>query len=160
MIAPEEGVAQGPLYNYFDGKEDLLRALFVQSMRDVRESFASGEGGASPRRQLELLIRRSFEILQRNVEFWKLSYGVRMQPAVLEGLGEELQAWTEFIRHTLEAHLRAAGVEDPEIEAAILFALIDGISQHYTLEPERYPLDAVVSKLVEKYCGAGGQRQA
>jgi hypothetical protein len=41
----------------------------------------------------------------------------------------------------------------PAIEAAILFALIDGVSQHYLLNPDDYPLQAVIDTLVAKYGG-------
>ena len=151
MIAQDAGVSQGLLYNYFESKEAVLRALFEQSMRDVQESFGPIEDAATPQEGLERLIRGSFEIVQRNLRFWKLSYGVRMQPAVLEGLGEDLVQWEAAIRSTLETLCRDLGVPDPAIEAEILFALIDGISQHYALEPDRYPLEAVADGVVAKY---------
>jgi AcrR family transcriptional regulator len=153
MIADAAGISQGLLYNYFDGKQALLHAIFEESVRDVRASFALAD--AAPRgKRLEQLIRGSFEILRRNMAFWRLSYGVRMQPAVLEGLGSELHEWTAMIRRTLQGYLRDAGVAQPDVEAAALFALIDGVSQHYVLDPERYPLDAVVDLVVARYCGA------
>ena len=37
----------------------------------------------------------------------------------------------------------------------ILFALIDGVSQHYVLEPSRYPLDAVIEKIAARYTPTG-----
>jgi AcrR family transcriptional regulator len=173
-IAEEAGVALGLLYSHFDGKGDLLRALFARSMDDVRESFAAAEGGqvqaqapggkaqvpasasasaSAPGGQppLALLIRGAFAILRRNLPFWKLSYGVRMQGAVLRELGPDLEAWTAEIRSVLEALFRAAGSPRPQIEAAILFAAIDGISQHYALDPAHYPLDAVAEALIAKY---------
>jgi BetI-type transcriptional repressor, C-terminal len=70
---------------------------------------------------------------------------------VLEGLGDDLHAWTDSIRRTLEGYFRDAGSPEPEVEAAVLFALIDGISQHYVLDPERYPLDAVTELVVARY---------
>jgi hypothetical protein len=119
-------------------------------MVDVRESFARAD--AVPRSErLEQLIRGSFEILRGNLTFWRLSYGVRMQPAVLAGLGRDLQQWTATILHTLEGYLRDAGVADPDVEAAVLFAVIDGVSQHYVLDPDRYPLEAVVELVVARY---------
>jgi AcrR family transcriptional regulator len=164
-IADEADVALGLLYSHFEGKGDLLRALFARSMEDVRESFAAAEGpaaeGGKPRASspaspaektpLALLIRGAFAILRRNLPFWKLSYGVRMQEAVLRELGPDLDAWTAEIRAALEAHFRAAGSPRPQAEAAILFAAIDGISQHYALDPTRYPLDEVADALIEKY---------
>ena len=152
MIAEAADVAQGLLYSHFDGKHGLLHAIFEESMADVRESFAMAD--AAPRgEKLERLIRGSFEVLERNLAFWRLSYGVRMQPAVLEGLGPALHEWTATIRRTLQGYLRDAGVARPDVEAAVLFALIDGISQHYVLDAQRYPLDAVTELVVARYCG-------
>lgn len=151
MIAGAAGVSQGLLYNYFEGKDALLRAIFEASMGDVAASFAAAEAEPDPARRIEALIRASFDILRRNRLFWRLSYGVRMQAAVLEGLGDRIHQWTAAIRATLERFLRETGADDPEVEAAILFALIDGVSQHYVLDPEHYPLDDVAARIVEMY---------
>ena len=150
MIADRAGLSLGLLYNYFDGKQALLGAIFEESMADVRESFARADA-APPTQRLEHLLRGSFAILRRNMEFWRLSYGVRMQPAVLTGLGAELHEWTSTILRTLEGYLRDAGVPQPEIEAAVLFAVIDGVSQHFVLDPDRYPLEAVIELVVTRY---------
>lgn len=151
MIAQSAGVAQGLLYNYFAGKEALLRAIFEQSIADVRESFAQADQAEHPRQALEALMRSSFAILQQNLHFWRISYGIRLQPGVLKGLGDDIQVWAGEIREKLEHYFRAAGYAQPEIEAAILFALIDGISQHYVLDPEHYPLNAIVEALIARY---------
>lgn len=151
MIAQAAGIAQGLLYNYFTSKDQLLYAIFEQSMADVRESFAQAEDARDPRPQIERLIRGSFAMVRHHRLFWQLSYSVRMQRAVLAGLGDDLHAWTATIRMTLEGYFRAAGAAEPAIEAAILFAVIDGVAQHYVLDPERYPLQAVEDMLVAKY---------
>jgi len=151
MIAEAAGISQGLLYNYYESKEGLLRAIFEASVDDVRASFAAAEAEPDPKRRVERLVRGSFEILRRNVLFWCLSYGVRMQPAVLAGLGDSVAGWLAFIHGTLERYLREAGVADARLESAILFALIDGVSQHYVLEPERYPLEEVTARIVERY---------
>ncbi len=161
-IADEAGVALGLLYSHFEGKRELVRAIFARSMEDVRESFAAAEGGkaSAPAASsgesppLALLIRGAFAILRRNLPFWKLTYGLRMQEAALRELGPDLDAWTAEIRSTLEAHFRATGSHRPQAEAAILFAAIDGISQHYALDPARYPLDEVAEALIAKYTDA------
>lgn len=150
MIAEEAQISQGLLYNYYSGKEELLRALFVQSMVDVRQSFAAAHG-ATGANSLPLIIRASFAIVIEHFDFWRLSYSLRTQPTILAQLGDELQGWTSEINQTLERHLRDAGWEHPEIEAAILFALIDGVAQHYATAPDTYPLNAVIDTLVQRY---------
>ena len=39
----------------------------------------------------------------------------------------------------------------PDLEAELLFALIDGAAQHYVLEPNRYPLGDIENAIVERY---------
>src|SRR4029453_14720319 len=129
------GVSVGLLYNYFPTKADLLGALFEESMRDVQASFASADAATTPSERIERLGRRAFEILEKNRDFWRLSYGVRMQPAVVTGLGKRLEMWTATIQSTLGRYLRETGSRQPELDAALLFALIDGVSQHYVLDP-------------------------
>jgi AcrR family transcriptional regulator len=156
MIAAEAGVSPGLMYNYFGGKDDLLRAIYERGMRDVQESFARGDAAGSPHEKLEGLIRSSFEIVRGNMEFWRLPYSLRTQPAASAGVAGYVRESSEAIRHRLGRYLGEAGVKNPDVEARILFALIDGIAQHYALDPERYPLKKVVSALVDRYCSPSG----
>lgn len=153
MIAREGGISLGLLYNYFAGKDDLLRAIFERSMRDVQLSFASARESSDPSLCLEQLIRRSFAILHERLEFWRLFYSLRMQPAVLAGLASELEDWTDLIRRTLTEHLQAVEASNPEILAELLFATIDGVAEHYALDPDHYPLDKVINEFVALYVG-------
>ncbi len=149
QIATAAGVAQGLLYSHFAGKEALLRAIFIQSIQDVHASFAqaaSGNGGP-----IERQIRAAFTVLREREVFWRLSYGVRLQRSVVRALGPDMAHWTAEIRTRLEQTFSALGVSDPSVEAAILFALIDGIAQHYILNPSDYPLEAVIERIVARY---------
>jgi len=148
MIAASAGISVGLLYNYFPSKADVLTALFEQSMVDVRASFARADEASTPRERIERLVRGAFEIVAGNRDFWRLSYGVRMQPAVVSGLGKQLRAWTMAIQSTLARYLEEAGSQRPEIDAALLFALIDGVSQHYVLDPGNYPLRAAADEII------------
>jgi AcrR family transcriptional regulator len=151
MIADSAGISQGLIYAHFASKEELLVAIFEQSMRDIEASFAAAGDAADPHERFERYVRGCFEVLRRNLDFWRLSYGVRMQAAVLAHLGDRVPRWTAEIRRTLERFLRAMGVPNPRVEAEILFALIDGVSQHYALDPDAYPLDKVVDRIVGMY---------
>lgn len=148
MIAGAAGVAQGLLYSHFRGKDDLLRAIVEEGLRGVAESFAEAEGGADPWERLERLVRASFRVVRRDLRFWRLSYAVRMQPPVLAGVGEAMAAAGAGLRGRMEVELREGGSEHAPTEAALLFALIDGVAQHYALDPEQYPLDGAVEGIV------------
>lgn len=155
MIAEAAGVAQGLMYSHFASKEELLQALFQQSIQEVYASFALAEGGDEARNPVARIIEAAFTVLGQNLEFWRLSYGIRMQQPVIEALGGDIPNWAEAIRSTLERTLRDSGAAQPEVEAAILFATIDGVAQHYVLNPAGYPLKAVVAALIARYEGVG-----
>lgn len=150
-IAEAAGLSQGLLYAYFPSKEALLKALFEQSMADVQGTFARAQAEADPSERIAALLTASAETMRRNLNFWRVSYGVRMQPAVLKALGPKLGGWTRAIEKTLTGLLAEAGYEDPEMEARLLFATIDGVSQHFALNPKRYPIEAVFARVADRY---------
>ena len=150
-VAREAGVAQGLLYNYYRGKGDLLAAVFRRSLADVHASFAAAAVDAPPAERLALLIRAAFAVVRAHLPFWQLVYGVRQQPDVVAALGPDLHRWTEGVRATLEGHLRDAGHPDPGTQARLLFGAIDGVAQHFALDPARYPLDAVAERMVATF---------
>jgi AcrR family transcriptional regulator len=151
MIAEESGVSQGLLYNYFDGKQALLRAIFERSMEEVQEDLTAASGAALPEQSLALLIRSAFQTLRANPDFWRLCYGVRMQPEVLADLGEQVAAWADAILAQIEALLRRGGSADAGAQARMVFAAIDGAAQHYVLDPDRYPLDRVAEQMIRLF---------
>lgn len=150
-IAASAGVSQGLLYHYFPGKTELVVAIFEESIRDVRESWARADAEPDRRLRLAALLRAIGTVIRERRDFWALSYGVRMQREVLASLAPLLEPWIREIHEKLQRYLRDAGWHDAEIEAVLLFAQIDGLSQHYVLDPARYPLDAAIERLVARY---------
>ena len=147
-IAQTAGVSQGLMYNYFDGKAGLLRALFEQGLADVEAALKEAAGSHLAAERLAPLVRKSFTLIRRRRRFWKLFYGLRMQEAVLDELGADAEHWALRIREVLEGHFRAVGSAQPETDARLLFAFIDGAAQHYVLEGRTYPIEAVADRLL------------
>jgi len=149
-IAEQAGVATGLLYSHFDGKEGLLRVVFEESMLDVRASFAIADS-AEPADRIAALIRGSVQIVREHLDFWRLGYAARTQPAVLAALGPALTEWTDSIVGTLRSYLSSAGSLEPAMEAWALFGQIDGMCQHYALQPDRYPIEAVAEQVIARW---------
>lgn len=151
MIARRAGVSQGLLYNYFEGKDGLLRAVFERGMADVERSFAESAAGRTPAERLEQLVRSALRIVDEHRPFWRLSYQLRMQPEVVARLGEDLLAWTNLIRARIGDSLREAGEPRAEIAALALFAAIDGAAQHFVLDPDAYPIEEVCGAIADRF---------
>jgi AcrR family transcriptional regulator len=152
-IAEDAGVSQGLLYTYFRSKEEVLVAIFQEVMAEVHESLSDAEAVGESDRAIESLTRSALDIVSKNASFWRLTYQLRMQEDVADGLGVLLSSWSEGIRTRIEAMLERIGIERPELEARVLFAAIDGAAQHYVLEPEEYPADAVAAAIARRFTG-------
>jgi AcrR family transcriptional regulator len=149
MIAQKAGISLGLLYNYYPGKDELLKEIFRQGQQDIHASLTP-DGDKDPRNDIENHIRLTFKILKQNRQFWKLLHGIRMQSPVIQKLEAEMKAETEFIQKKIEENLINAGIPFPGLEAKLLFATVDGIANHYLLY-DNYPVDDIANLLIFKY---------
>jgi len=152
-IAGAAGVSAGLLYHHFASKPSLLQAIFEQSLTDVQATFGAADRETDPSRRLPALLRSAGVIVPRHRNFWTVWYGLRMQRDVLRSLGPSVTQFTAAIVRTLEGYLSDIGWPEPEIEAPLLFAQIDGMCQHYVLDPAHYPLDRLIERLIDRYTG-------
>ena len=151
MIAQAADISLGLLYNYFDNKESLFKAVILHSLSTIKGIYHGLEVMLSPVKKIESLITTSFDIVRQDPHFWRLFHRIRMQPMVMELLAEEVAEFRDFIIEKLEENLKQIGVPAPRTEARILFATVDGIISHYVYQPEIYPLDEVEAALLKKY---------
>lgn len=155
-IAEAADVSAGLLYHHFASKAAVLNAIFEQSLTDVQATFAAADHQTNPKDRLPALLRSAGAIVPRHRNFWAVWYGLRMQREVLKSIGPSVGEFTLAIVRTLERYLLDINWPDAAIEARLLFAQIDGLCQHYVLDPEHYPLDRVIERLIERYAGGEG----
>ena len=152
-IAREARVSLGLLYHYFPSKEAVLQALFERSTRLVGEAFTRAAHAPDPSVRLGTLILASADLVREHQDFWRVSYGVRFQHAVVGGLGAGIAAQSTLLHGLFTQLLAEIGRTDPETEARVLFATLDGLFQHFILDAARYPLDAVVAHVIHAHGG-------
>lgn len=150
-IARQAGISTGLMYHYFAGKERLLHAVFANCMDILSEAFADVYRQAAPGERLAPLLQTIFQMLSQDEAFWTLFYALRSQPAVMEVLGDDFRAWTRRLRDLFTAELQEAGRANPELDAYILYSLVEGTIQQYLLEPDSYPLQQVVAQIVTRF---------
>ena len=159
-IADAAGVSAGLLYHHFDSKAAVLNAIFEQSLADVQATFAAADREPKAADRLPALLRAAAAIVPKHRQFWAVWYGLRMQREVLTRLGPSVTHFTAAIVRTLQRFLEDIRWPDAEIEARLLFAQIDGVCQHYVLDPAGYPLDRVIERLIARYSGGRHARRA
>ena len=132
----------------------VLNAIFEQSLADVQATFAAADRELRAADRLPALLRSGAAIVPRHRNFWTVWYGLRMQRDVMTSLGPSVAEFTAAIVRTLERYLADINWPEAEVEARLLFAQIDGLFQHYVLDPEQFPLTDVIERLIERYSRA------
>ena len=151
MIAREAGISLGLLYNYFNGKTEVLRVIYDKSVTDMMRSFMIPAGFDRPDDKFRYMVDQIFKAVHKNLLFYKLFYSIRTQPSVQKLLADQFADLNNYILNNLEAILVELGVENHKTEAQVLHALIDGVSNQYVLNHRSYPLDEVQKTVLSRY---------
>lgn len=152
-IAEEAEVALGLMYAHFESKDAVLAALMDASVLDVAHTLDQAEREPTAERFVAALLRAAVPLLDAHRDAWRLSYALRHQPEVLASLATAVKKFSAATLERLTRALAARGVPGAAIEAAVLFALVDGISQQYVMAPRGYPIDAVIAAAAARYAG-------
>lgn len=150
-IAKEAGISAGLLYHYFDSKESLLRAVVEHSIAVIDERLLAEMEAAPPPLLLTRVLHGIFDLLESEANFWAFFYMLRSQPMINRELGDFFRQRTRDLRGYFEARLGEYGRENPTLDAYVLYCLVEGTIQQYLLEPESYPLEAVVARILEQF---------
>ncbi len=149
-IASESGVSAGLLYHYYPNKEALLSAVFFGSMRLIADGMVDVDTKQNPTDRIVFVLKGLFETLTADRLHWAYFNSLRVQPAVEVVLGDAVRQWTEALRSLFMTCFAEMGRENPLLEAYILYSLLEGVIQQYVLDPENYPLDAVVERTIRR----------
>ncbi|MCB0850930.1 MAG: TetR/AcrR family transcriptional regulator [Bacteroidetes bacterium] len=150
MIAQSAGVSQGLMYNFFSGKEDLLKYIFQLSLEDIADSLQPPGIVPGTLEALKQYLQFTFQMIDEKREFWRLIHAVRMQESIQELLKEEFAQMQTYIIGQLTAYLQPLNLPETETEVRLLFATIDGIAGHLLLDPQ-YPIQSVINHLMKRY---------
>lgn len=150
-IAKEAGVSKGLLYNYFESKEDLVKAL-VMDLMEEGDRLIDEVNNDNPRETLRALIQWFFEEMRERPEHWKLLTELTFQMEKFEFVREIVTAKMNEYIAVLEFLLAKMGYQNALNEARIIAALFDGIGIEILIAGKNYPMKEMEEYLIKKYC--------
>lgn len=151
-IAKKAEISKGLMYNYFESKQALLRAIVSKAIDEGHDLVKHAmEDYASPILELEHLVLDTFEHVKNNFQFWKLLTSLAHQQDILtsvQDLVEEQKKWGIEKGIELFTKLKAP---NPMQSAFLLGAAMDGIMLHYIHMGDEYPIDEMAKSLIETF---------
>jgi len=151
QIARESGVSKGLIYNYFSGKEDLLDTLIDQIVQLWIDTMHNIDPNADPETILRKIVFLSFDFLSKDIEETKKYMFLMMQPQVYKKIMQKLEPMLEHFFTDMARVLSSLGVNNPELEARYLAAVIDGLQLHYMHFQDEFPLEEMLNLLLSRY---------
>ncbi|NBC82560.1 MAG: TetR family transcriptional regulator [Bacteroidetes bacterium] len=151
QIARTAGISKGLIYNYFTSKEQLLQSLIFSGFDEFAQFFDPNRDGVIEKEELHYLLREMFKLLKEKMSVWKLYFGIMLQPQVMKMVEKEVYQYALPYLKLLVDYFKKEGKENPYLEARFLSAVGDGIGMHYITDPDNFPLEECVEKLIALY---------
>ncbi len=151
QIAAEAKISKGLMYNYFRSKDDLLLDIFDDGMKSMFNLFDTDKDGIISREEFIYFINESFDVMNRDRKFWKLYFSLITQPTVWVKLEKKYSEIITPLIQMMINYYKAKGSENPEIEAMMVGALLDGIGFNFVFNPDLFPLEKVKDMLIERF---------
>jgi AcrR family transcriptional regulator len=151
QIARRAGISKGLIYNYFSGKEGLLKSIFCDISREMTETFDADKNGILAPRELKDYVENTFAQVKRNTEFWKIYTAIAFQPEVSRLLSTEHMKVAMPLEAMFLEYFRKQGYKKPETEMAVFASLMGGAIIKFIGAPDRFPIDEVKKRIIELY---------
>ncbi|OFX24384.1 MAG: hypothetical protein A2041_09915 [Bacteroidetes bacterium GWA2_31_9b] len=150
-IAKRAGISKGLMYNYFDSKDELLKAIVFNGMDSLIQFFDTNQDGILTRDELLGFISNSITNIKENIVYWKLYFSLMVQPNVIKLFENELIAMIDPFFKMLYIYFESEGYDDPNAEVRFFQSLLDGVGLSYVSDPDNYPIDGVEKKIISMY---------
>ena len=151
QIAKEAGVSKGLMYNYFDSKEDLLRALLNHAMAEG-DKLISEIITSDPAETLRNLFQWFFNELRERPEHWRLLTELSLKIGKFDFVKVMARIKMKEYVVFVSTLLKELGFPNAKEEAQLIAGLFDGIGIQYLVIGKDYPLDEIEKYIIEKYC--------
>ena len=151
MIAKKAGISKGLMYNYYGSKDELLIEIINDGFEKLMVYIDPDNSGELTRGELEFMIEENFRILKEQQSFWMLYFSIFLQPDVIKIVGDQMRNFYSEILSLFTNYFRNAGYKNPELEALLFGAVMDGVSINFLLNIAEFPIEEVKKRLLELF---------
>jgi len=145
-IAKAAGVADGTIYLYFDGKEDLLISVFREHTRDYLKSLERDLANVNrPEQRMRIAIRHHLEALGRDRSLaivWQVELRHSLKFMTLLS-HQEVADYLNILRKIVEAGQSEGMFRrtlHPQLVAKSVFGILDEMVTSWVLSDKEYAL--------------------
>lgn len=151
QIAEKAAISKGLMYNYFKTKDELLDEIMIDGIQDFVNLFDRDRNGILTDEEAIYFLNEMFNILEKNRKHYRLYFSLASQPEIFPSLMKQMDEMIPLYIKIMTHYFKKKKVEDPETEAFVFGALMDGITFNYVMNPDMFPVEAVKRKIIKDY---------
>jgi AcrR family transcriptional regulator len=149
QIAKKAGISKGLAYNYFESKKEILDEIIQIGFDSIFSNFDPNRDGVLTEQEFVFFLKQNFELMRKNLRFWKLYYSLMIQPKVSESFAGEYAARGEPIFKMMYEFIVSKGSTDPEGDLMVVSSLIEGAFLYIIIAPEIFPSEILEDKIIK-----------
>lgn len=161
-IAVQAGIGKGTFYDYFSDKEDILNEIVQLMFADWTEAMVAAIGSVDdPIEQLHILLKEGVRLGAAMEELMVLYVDAWRRSVNQKGSDESIRTFRTLLissREAVAGIVKEAQVRgeirkelDPNLIAAALMALIDGLFLHHMVLKPDFDADGVCRTFFEGF---------
>lgn len=154
-IAKQAGISKGLLYNYYNGKEELLSEMVEVRIREVVEVMEEAITLDTPNEQLEHIVNSAIDNIYKNPAVHRFYLHLQTQPEA----DEELIKYSHLIieENTRQFELQCKifekkGEKDPRGRSLYFSTVLQGIMLMISTYPQKYPIEELKQQIIREFC--------
>ena len=151
QIAKKAAISKGLMYNYFESKEALLKALLLNVFDDIMNIFDFENTTELTREDFIYLLDKNIEIVLNDTQFWRLYFAIIAQPDVTAIVMDQMLEKAEPYMRLFVGYFAKKGHADPLSMMRYFAAVIDGVQMHIMLDPENFPVKKVKKMIIDQF---------
>jgi AcrR family transcriptional regulator len=126
-LSRRAGISKGLMYNYFPGKEELLKEILNEGIEQIMTSLDPNRDGILTTEEFEHFIHRTFQLMHDKRAFFTKFFSLIIQPNVKVLLKESsLVPFTEQYFTMFTKFFAEHGYKDPQLELFELSVILEG----------------------------------
>ncbi|MBI1286985.1 MAG: TetR family transcriptional regulator [Flavobacteriales bacterium] len=150
-VAKRANVSKGLIYNYFEGKEQILVTLVEGLFDEVFDSLELSMDVPLTREKFVHILEKTIEIVLANPKRWKLYMALSFQPDVTPVLMERMMPRIQPFMMLMYNYFSERGHKDPMTMMRYYSAILDGVQFHILLDPENFPIEKVKQMMIDQF---------
>jgi AcrR family transcriptional regulator len=148
-ITKKAGISKGLVYNYFEGKEDVLRSILKTGYEAAYGRLDFNGDKKLADEEFVSFIRHTFRMIRENLHFWKLYSALMFQPGIQDLILAELSGKSHEIQNLMFGFLTSNGSKDPQKDMLVISSLIKGAQIIQISAPDTFPAEVFEETIIE-----------